>query len=311
MSNILLLTSDKGNSAATNTRTLLTGLGHTVTMLDTTEFKALADLSGYDLIAVVRWGGVSGMAGASAKLRASGKPAIVGMASGFGPGGQIGYGAYEIGLTSFEALTNATDTDAIGQAASHPIWDSFGETTVRPTAGTAWVATIPDPGDASGSAAPGGVKIGAVTSAAVPPNRRGSLWVFEAGTLYAAHIGGPLLARMVYLGQLYAGAGSSYTTGFAPFVQSVINWALGGGSVVAGVISGTVKDDDGNPIPDRVVRAYLRDSGELDGEAVSGSSGAFTIEVEFAEDLHYVIALDAEGGERNALIADRVIPVAT
>lgn len=75
-------------------------------------------------------------------------------------------------------------------------------------------------------------------------------------------------------------------------------------------ISGKVTDHDDSPLG-RTVRAYERVKGNLQGETASDPvTGEFGLYVKKVTALHYVVVLDEEAGERNALILDRVMPFA-
>lgn len=79
------------------------------------------------------------------------------------------------------------------------------------------------------------------------------------------------------------------------------------------VISGVVKDASGN-LAERLVRAYLRSSGELLGQTLSNpATGDYSIPVESDKEC-FVVCHDSSanppsGGTENAVILDRVIPI--
>lgn len=75
-------------------------------------------------------------------------------------------------------------------------------------------------------------------------------------------------------------------------------------------IAGSVRDLDDAPVA-RVVRAYERASGRMQGETTSSATdGAFDLMVKKLLELHYVIALDVRTGTHNAVIKDRIVPYA-
>ncbi len=78
---------------------------------------------------------------------------------------------------------------------------------------------------------------------------------------------------------------------------------------VVAVISGTIRDATG-ALAARTVRAYLRSTGALSGEAVSDSgTGDYSITVGSTGE-HYVVALPSSGETTvNAQILDRVVPL--
>jgi len=78
---------------------------------------------------------------------------------------------------------------------------------------------------------------------------------------------------------------------------------------VVAVISGTIRDAAG-ALAARTVRAYLRSTGALSGQAVSDSgTGDYTINVGSTAE-HYVIALPSSGETTvNAQVLDRVVPL--
>lgn len=75
-------------------------------------------------------------------------------------------------------------------------------------------------------------------------------------------------------------------------------------------ISGKVTDHDDSPMG-RTVRAYERVKGNLQGETSSDPvTGGFGLYVKKVTAEHYVVVLDEEPSDRNALIKDRVLPYA-
>lgn len=75
-------------------------------------------------------------------------------------------------------------------------------------------------------------------------------------------------------------------------------------------ISGKVTDHDDSPLG-RTVRAYERVKGNLQGETSSDpATGEFGLYVKKVTAEHYVVVLDDEPSDRNALIKDRVLPYA-
>ena len=73
--------------------------------------------------------------------------------------------------------------------------------------------------------------------------------------------------------------------------------------------SGTVRDSAGN-FAARAVRLYRRDTGALLGATTSNATtGAFSVQTEYSGACT-VVVLDADGGAANALIFDRITPVA-
>lgn len=79
------------------------------------------------------------------------------------------------------------------------------------------------------------------------------------------------------------------------------------GALHSGLIGGYVYDAAGAGAA-RVVRAYLRSSGELSGAATSSAGdGNFVLKTKFAGE-HYVVALDDDAApDFNALVFDRVV----
>ena len=73
------------------------------------------------------------------------------------------------------------------------------------------------------------------------------------------------------------------------------------------VITGTVYDDQNNPVGGRIVRAYRRSDGAFIGEVVStAGTGAFSIPCPDTEVQR--IALDDAGGTLYNDLIDRVLP---
>lgn len=297
MATIGLVTQSARHEAATATKALLEGLGHTVTIIQQADVTA-SNLLPFDMVATTRIQNYeTGYASAKthvAAYHATGKPLLLGssfVATYGGPSSDT----FAIGLGLMESSTSLTPSGPTQYAPNpHPIMSAAGisvPNNVSVYASSGYMEVSP-----AGAATIGSVLTVNDSNAA---NTRTGLAVEKGMTKLGG--GGQTPAKAAWFGWLYGAV--AYGSHAAPIIRETINWLLS----PSAVILGKVETDDGVPL-ERTVLAYVRATGRLAGSTVSKPDGTFEMPTPYSTDLHFVVAFDELSGEKNAIIKDRVLP---
>ncbi|WP_303749502.1 hypothetical protein [Stenotrophomonas pigmentata] len=299
MANIALVTKDKTNVAATNTKAAIEGMGHTVTSFNMSEVTA-SNLLSFNLIVMPR--ALTDDASyatmkmyIAAYLNSSGIPVLVGL---FVPttGGTVTTG-WLADLKLADKATNvgsgSSSPTTVRASSPHAVWSAV---SVTPPADYS-VVTATDNVD---TVAPGDPYVGSAIAVVSSTDNKITMLMAERGSIDRS--GGSFGAKIAFIGWLYGRIG--YSANGLALLDAVIDWAL----APPAQIIGSVKDEADAPLA-RIVRAYVRATGAYAGSATSSAvDGTFTIDVASSAELHYVVALDDLSGEKNALVKDRVMP---
>uniref|UniRef100_A0AAU7YUY3 Virion structural protein n=1 Tax=Stenotrophomonas phage vB_SmaS_QH3 TaxID=3229738 RepID=A0AAU7YUY3_9CAUD len=293
MANIAYVTSNTSHASVTTTKAMLESKGHTVTLF-TSAAATTVGLAPYDIVLTSR---TTENATHSAVIKAvsdSGKPVLCGFGTLTAGSDQATTPAVVCKIAPSERGISSGNRQTFYADVASPVYDGTGITipsTVNFATATTFTASIPKAG-----ASPGDI-VGSLASTATD---RGIIFFAAGGS--ATYDGGVFGGNIGYCGFLYGGA--AYSTQAATIIDNMIQLLMSQGFV----LSGTVKDASANPLARRV-RAHRRSDGRMVASAMSnGTTGAFTLHV-WSTDPHYMVCLDADGGTKNALIKDRVIPV--
>lgn len=293
MANIGYVTSNTGHGSVATTKTMLESKGHTVTLFTSAAATAVG-LASYDIVLTSR---TTENATHSAVIKAvldTGKPVLCGFGTLTAGSDQSTTPAVICKIAPSERGITPDNQRAFYADVASPVYDGAGITipsTVNFATADTFTASIPKAG-----ASPGDI-VGSLASTATD---RGIIFFAAGGS--ATYDGGVFGGNIGYCGFLYGGA--AYSAEAATIIDNMIQLLLSSGFL----LSGSVKDSLANPLA-RKVRAHRRSDGGMVASATSnGTTGAFSLTV-WSTELHYIVCLDADGGTKNALIKDRVIPV--
>lgn len=294
MANIALVTETLSHAAYTNTKTMLEGLGHTVTGY-TSAAAVAATLATFDLIAVVRAADNATYADVVVAAFNMGVPVISG-----GNGGVTTGTSYVTNVPTRAGLVaNMTSRDGQTQMnalQADPIFTAAGIT----APGNFTVYTSSSFSDATLTTTNIATGATSLTERTTAAGEKTAIIALGGSNNLSNN---PFPANIAFVGFFYGATG--YSAQGTNFIREVINTLLSSGYL----LSGTVRDSSNNPLA-RKVRAYLRSSGSLITEKTSNAStGAFEMKV-YQNEPFTLVCLDADGGTKNALVKDRVIPVA-
>jgi hypothetical protein len=313
MAAIALLTEDVSHGGPTGVRTLLQGLGHTVTLLaDTSTSATVSGLAAYDLVVFVRASYQASGATLGTlvhDLLTSGKPVLFGYVRNGSDSNVWG----DVPTVPLQAAGLVEVVNA-GVTGLGRLYVPYAYSSVGLTAGNYQIANATEycslvvPYPLSGALTLGYMTNSTAAGADGPAWAQPVLQVWEVGTKL---VDGSLLAsRCAHAGFLYGRAQTSLTTDGANILSSLIAWLLGAGSGSGGAkVTGTVKTSAGAGLS-RTVRAYRHDTGALVGTATSdASTGAFEITVPNTQ--IDVVADGSTADTQNSKILARVVPTPT
>lgn len=295
MANIAYLTSSASGTSYTNTRDLLTRLGHAVTSFSYATITS-SNLSSFDLIVLgSTFTDIAGYAQARDYIKgyaAAGKPILVGFCSV----STAAYPTTESMAIALGIMSSHQEANGLGPSVyadvSHPVITAAGfspPVSIQVYSGASYIESIPVAASYVGTA---------LMSLTSVNTRKVAVLVDKGITMLS---GVESVAKLAWLGWLYGGSG--YGAHAAPIVREVINWLLS----ASAVILGSVEDESGAPL-ERTVRAYVRENGAFAGETTSAADGSFKLPTPYPTDIHFVVAFDELSGEKNAIIKDRVLP---
>ena len=294
MANIGLVTALASHTAATTTKAMLVGKGHTVTIVESATATTV-NLASYDIILTTR---TTENATHSAVIKAmsdAGKPVLCGFGTLTAGRDQTTTPAVVCKIAAAERGTETEGQLNFYADVPSPVYDTLGLTipsNVNFAVGNSFISSI-----AKAGASPGDI-VGILASTATD---RGVIFFAAGGS--STYDGGVFGSNVGYCGFLYGGS-AAYTAEAATIIDNMIQLLL----YSVFLLSGSVKDSLANPLA-RKVRAHRRSDGRMVASTTSnGTTGAFSLTV-WSTELHYIVCLDADGGTKNALIKDRVIPV--
>ena len=304
MSNIALV-SDTGSLPLL--KALLNAAGHGVTEL---LFKSItsAELTEYDLVIATSYTlSGSGSPGTDvtflaqtnkiATAFAAGVPVIAGHCTSSG-----GYGIYTVG-TRCRMVSGESSGDA--NTGSSQTWHTITGHEILTNGGFTFptnYANFLSGGNTEGYGAPADfatsvVQIARNNDATV----RIDLAAADIGALNLDSVG--TAARFVLCGFMSATTDTAYSADRTNAINAAVNWALG----VQYTFEGHTYDSTMAPISRRV-RLYHRGTGKFLGEVISNATtGAYSCSTGLTGE-YMLICLDADGGTKNAIVFDRVVP---
>ena len=278
MANIGLVTALAPHTAATTTKAMLEGKGHTVTIVESATATTV-NLASYDIILTTR---TTENATHSAVIKAmsdAGKPVLC----GFGTlKAEIDQTTTPAVVCKIAAAERGTITANFYADVPSPVYDTLGLTipsNVNFAVGDSFISSI-----AKAGASPGDI-VGILASTATD---RGVIFFAAGGS--STYDGGVFGSNVGYCGFLYGGS-APYTAEAATIIDNMIQLLLSSGFL----LSGSVKDSLANPLA-RKVRAHRRSDGRMVASTTSnGTTGAFSLSV-WSSDLLFIVCLDADGG---------------